>query len=329
MRCTNKTKWLSCLLGSVLTAGILTGCGQITYDMAYQTDSQISSFNIIGKQSSGVAEPFASGLCVVSDNVMNDEQVDMSKAEAAVLFDVNKANVLYSKNAHERLFPASLTKVMTALVALKYATPEMGLTASGVVNITESGAQLCGLKSGDTMTMDQALHTLLLYSANDVAMMIAENVGGTVEGFVQLMNAEAKAIGATNTNFMNPHGLSDENHYTTAYDLYLIFNEAMKNEYFREIVQMQKYQTTYYDQNGKAKELNFQTTNLFLKGNYTPPANITVTGGKTGTTNAAGHCLVLSSKDASGAPYISVILRSESRDVLYGEMIDLLDEIQK
>ena len=132
------------------------------------------------------SEPFAADLCVVTEDQTGDGSVDMSQASAAVLFDVNNKKVLYSKNAHERLYPASLTKVMTALVALQNASPDTVLTATDSVKITESGAQLCGLKAGDTMTLDQALHILLMYSANDAAMLIAENIGGSVDHFVEM-----------------------------------------------------------------------------------------------------------------------------------------------
>ena len=322
-----KLKRAALMLVIALAAGSMSGCGKLEYSMPYSTDTQVSAYDVVTKQYSEKLEPFASELCVVSADIIDDENVDMSQATAAVLFDVNDKEVLYAKNAHERLYPASLTKVMTALVAIKNAPLDQVLTASSAVTITESGAQLCGLKAGDTMTLDQALHILLMYSANDVAMLIAENIGGTTEHFMEMMNEEAKRLGATNTQFMNPHGLTQDGHYTTAYDLYLIFNEATKYEAFNEIIHMTNYQTTYYDKDGKAKELSFETSNLFLRGNYQSPENVTVIGGKTGTTNAAGHCLILLSKDTNGAPYISVILRSEARDVLYTEMTDLLDEI--
>ena len=167
------------------------------------------------------------------------------------------------------------------------------------------------------MTLNQALHVLLINSANDAAMLIADNVGGSVEAFVQMMNDEAKALGATNTNFVNPH------------DLYLIFNEAIQYDFIQEIIHMTEYQTTYYDKNGGEKKLSVKSTNRFFRGDFTAPDQVTVIGGKTGTTNAAGHCLMLLSRDVSAAPYISIILRSTSSDVLYGEMIDLLDEIHK
>ncbi len=324
-----KKKIFSMALSVLVMSSVLCGCGDLDYDMKYQSAARISSYNVTVGRKGAQAEPFAADLCVVSADLMDDEAVNMALADAAVLFDVNEKEVLYSKNAHNRMYPASLTKVMTALVALKNASPDQVLVATDAVKITESGAQLCGLKPGDSMTLAQALHILLLYSANDVGNLIAENVGGSVEGFVEMMNEEAMRLGATNTHFVNPHGLTDENHYSTPYDLYLIFNEAIKYEGFTEIIQMTGYQTTYYDAKGKEKKVDYSTTNRFLKGDFQPPTNVNVIGGKTGTTNAAGHCLILLSRDAKGAPYISVILRAESNDYLYQQMTDLLDEINK
>ena len=324
MKYTSRRK-IALLCTILIYSCLLTGCGGLSYEMPYEADSSVSSFNVVSRQDFRVAEPFAHNLCVLTGNVSGSEGLNFEQADAAVLFDLNQCQVLYAKNPHKKLHPASLTKVMTALVALKNGSPEQVLTATSSVNITESGAQLLGLKPGDTMTLDQALRILLLYSANDVAMMIAEGVGGTVDNFVEMMNAEARSLGATNTNFMNPHGLTDPDHLTTAYDLYLIFNEAIKNETFREIIQMTSYQTTYYDASGNPKEVDKTTTNLFLRGDYQAPSNVTVIGGKTGTTSAAGHCLMLLSRDVSGGSYISIILNSG--DALYDEMAELLGEI--
>ena len=317
----------SFLLAAVLLT--LTGCGNLSYDMAYSIDSGVSSFNVVARQETKTAAPFAADLCVVSENVTGSSDIDMSDAGAALLVSLSDGSVLYASGVHERLYPASLTKVMTAIVALENGSLSQTLTASNAVNITEPGAVLCGLVSGDTMTLDQALRILLVYSANDVAMLIAENIGGSVDHFLEMMNEKAHELGATNTNFVNPHGLSNTDHYTTAYDLYLIFNEAVKNETFNEIIHMTRYETTFYDKNGKPKEFNRQTTNLFLRGDCKPPENVNVIGGKTGTTNAAGHCLMLLSRDESGAPYISIVLRAVSKDVLYSKMTDLLEEIHK
>jgi len=312
----------------LLLALVLTGCGGLTYEMAYQVDYDVSSYNTVSRQERRTAAPFAAKLCVTAGNVAGKE-ADLTNVGAAGLFGLERSEVLYAYNIHERLHPASLTKVMTALVALENGQLNQLLTATNTVNITEAGAQLCGLKSGDTMTLDQALRILLLYSANDAAMLIAENIGGTVDNFVAMMNEKAREIGATNTNFSNPHGLTDADHYTTAYDLYLIFQEAIKYDTFSEIIHMSSYQTTYYDKNGKDKNFDKATTNQFLKGSKQPPANVTVIGGKTGTTSAAGHCLILLARDENGSPYIAVILRSDSTDSMYEDMIDLLDEIHK
>ena len=321
-----RTALLTVLLA---VASVFSGCGNLKYEMNYQSAAKVSSFNVTVGQTNDSARPFASELCVVTGDIMDSETVDISKAKAAVLFDLNDKEVLYAQNPHDRLYPASITKVMTALVALKNGSPDQMLTATNAVKITESGAQLCGLKAGDTMTLNQALHVMLMYSANDAANLIAENIGGSVEHFVEMMNEEAKSLGATNTNFANAHGLTDENHYTTCYDLYLIFNEAIKYETFNEIIQTTSYQTTYYDGNGKAKEVSYTSTNRFIKGDVQAPSNINVIGGKTGTTSAAGHCLILMSRDTGGAPYISVILGADTNDDLYEQMTDLLDEINK
>lgn len=320
----NKTGSLAFLAAAMLLAN---GCSADRFEMPYEVNSEVSSFRIVNiEEESRSAIPFAEDLCVVSSDV-NLNSVDMSGASGAGLFDINGKETLYAKNVHEKLYPASLTKIMTALVALKHGSTDTMLTASANVTNLESGAQVCGLKEGDQMTLDQALHVLLINSANDAAVMIAEGIAGSVEEFADMMNEEALLLGATNTHFVNPHGLSDDNHYTTVYDMYLITNAAVQYERFNEIIRMPEYSTVYYDKNGNSKELSVNSTNYYLQGGAEAPAGITVLGGKTGTTNAAGHCLVLVSRDTSGNPYISVIMRSESREGLYSEMSELLCEI--
>ena len=332
MKCINKKKHhitgkktLFVILLAILF--LFSGCGQAQFDMPYSTDSEVSSFRVVNlEEERGTAIPFASGLCVVNSNIDSDE-VDMTAASGAGLFDISRCNTLYAKNVHEKLYPASLTKVMTALVALKHGSSEMILTASPNVKIQESGAQVCGIKEGDQMTLDQALHLLLINSANDAAILIAEGIAGSVEGFADMMNEEALALGATNTHFVNPHGLPDDNHYTTVYDIYLIMNEAINYTSFNEIIHMDSYDTVYTDKNGASKEITVNSTNRYMQGTAEVPSGITIIGGKTGTTNAAGHCLVLLSRDSSSNPYISIIMRAESGDLLYSQMTDLLDEI--
>ena len=323
MKCTNRNpKRMICAMLLVI-AMVVTGCGGTKYDMAYQMNNDVSSFQLLNITNQETLEPFAADLCVVSKDVKTTG-VDLSEVGAAALFDLKNLDTLYAKNVNVQINPASLTKVMTALVAIKYSSTDQMLTASENVLITEPGAQLCGLKPGDRMTMDQALRILLIFSANDVAVLIAEGVSGSVEEFVALMNEEAVKLGATNCNFTNPNGLTEEGHYVTTYDLYLIFQEALKYELFNQIIQMASYTTVYTDRDGNEKTLEVNTTNQYLKGTYEMPTNVTIIGGKTGTTNAAGHCLMLLSNSSDGTSYISIIMKDTSGEKLYTDMTDLL-----
>ncbi|MDE7322347.1 MAG: D-alanyl-D-alanine carboxypeptidase [Lachnospiraceae bacterium] len=305
----------------------LAGCGAKEYTFAYDRSRNNSSFSVASHTQGETVDAFASGLCIVTGDVSGETKVDMSQASAAGLFDVASGKVIYAKNVHEKLNPASLTKILTALCALKYGSLDDVLTASENVYISESGAVKLGIEAGDTMTMDQALHALLLKSANDVAIMIAEHIGGSVEGFAEMMNDMANSLGATNSHFVNPHGLTDPNHYTTAYDLYLISNEVLKYDKFTELIHTSNYTSTYHDKNNNEKSIDIQNSNAYIKGEAFAPDNVTVIGGKTGTTSAAGNCLILYSKDKSGNPYISVVLKSIDRTTMYQEMTDLLKEI--
>ena len=313
---------------SAVVGMLVTGCGSVEYDMAYKLNNDISSFQLAGTAAQETLTPFAADLCVAGDTDISASGVSVSDVGAAALFNLKSLDTVYAKNVNERLHPASLTKIMTALVAIKYGSPDQMLTASENVRITEPGAMLCGLNPGDQMTLDQALHVLLLMSANDAAVLIAEGVAGSVEEFVSLMNKEASAIGATNCNFTNPNGLTEEGHYMTAYDMYLIFQEALQYDLFNQIIQMSAYTSTYRDRNGNEKSLDIKTSNRYLRGSYEMPTNVTIIGGKTGTTNAAGSCLILLSRSSDGTPYISVILKDSSGDQLYADMTNLLSVIK-
>lgn len=331
MKCLNKiTKNKSfTLIFCIIYSVFICGCKSTTYELPYETNNYASSFNVISGQKSDVAILFAEDLCVTDKDVYDESILTTQDYGTALLFNVSDGEVIFAKDIHKKVSPASLTKILTAVTALKYAKPDTVLTATNAVYIHESGAQLCGIEPGDSMTLNQALYIALTNSANDAAMLIAENVGGSVDNFVAMMNEEAKSLGATNSNFVNPHGLTDENQYTTAYDLYLILNEAVKNEKIVEIIQTQSYTTTYYDRSGKPKEISVRNTNKYVNGDVKEPENVDVIGGKTGTTNAAGHCLMIMARDRNGSPYIGIIMKAGSRDNLYAQMTELLVEIAK
>ena len=272
-----------------------------------------------------LAEPFAHDLCVI-DGEVQDDDADVT-SEAAAVFDLSDKSVLYSKHAFEKLYPASITKVMTALVAIKYGNLTDEVTVTDAAVITEPGATLCNIKPGDKLTMEQLLYGLMLPSGNDAGAAIAVHMSGSIEKFSELMNQEARSLGATGTHFVNPHGLSDEEHYTTAYDLYLIFNEALKQPEFRKVTGATSYTAKYTDADGKAVTQVWKGGNWYLTGECETPEGLTVFSGKTGTTKAAGYCLIMASRDDSEKEYVSVILKAGSRPGLYDNMTNIISKI--
>ncbi len=229
----------------------------------------------------------------------NANAEDLSQAKSAVLIEANGAQILYQRNADLRLPMASTTKIMTALTALEYCSPEQKLTVPAQAVGTEgTSASLC---EGEVYTLEELLLCLLLQSANDAAVAIAVNIGGSVEGFATLMNHRAEVLGLCDTNFKNPHGLPHEEHYTSARELALIAFHALKNEVIREIVATKT--ATVISDGGK-------TTYLYnhnkLLSNY-DGAN----GVKTGYTKASGRCLV-SSATRGSLTLIAVTLGSHN-----------------
>ncbi len=163
------------------------------------------------------------------------------------------------------------------------------------------------------MTMDQLFYTLVVYSANDAGMAIARHIGGTVEEFVNMMNQEAQNLGMTGTHFVNPHGLHDDNHYTTVYDIYLMLNRAFSEQKYTEAMSMESYTLTVTSADGTQRTRYLTATDQYLTGVQTAPENVTVLGGKTGTTSKAGSCLALVSQNAYGEPFISIVVNARTR----------------
>ena len=301
----------------------LSACGKkggLEEAYSYEERSQLMSAH----GGSELAPLFAEDLCVVTDS--QDGNTSMN-AEAGALFNVTDRSVVYSKNTFERLYPASTTKVMTAIIALEEGNLSDQVTVTEDAVITEAGASLCGIKPGDVITMQDLLYGLMMPSGNDAANAIAVHMYGSIDAFADRMNVRARELGATGTHFMNPSGLTDENHYTTAYDLYLMFNEAMKLPLFREIIAEDSYTANYQNGAGEAVSKTWTVGNWYQKGERETPAGVSVLGGKTGTTQAAGYCLIMASNDSQDKEYISVVLKSDSRPSLYDNMTNIISKI--
>ncbi|MHB1126222.1 MAG: D-alanyl-D-alanine carboxypeptidase family protein [Bacillota bacterium] len=234
-------------------------------------------------------------------------------AEAAVLMDMRTGQILWSKNEGNRQTPASTTKILTALLAIEKGQLTDLVTASN--EATRVYGTKVYLQPEEKQTLEDLLYAMMLNSANDAAMAVAEHIGGTIEDFSRLMNEKARELGAVDSNFANPHGLTDNKHYTTARDLAIITRAAMKNATFRKIVSTKTREWRPGDP--KTELVRLYNINKLLTS-YSG-----VTGVKTGYTSEAGQCLVASAS-RYGQEYIAVMLGS-SGSAIWNDASQLLD----
>lgn len=228
---------------------------------------------------------------------------------AAVVMEESTNTVVYAKNMDQPLFPGGTVKVMTTLLALENSqlTDSVTMTSTGVSGVTDGGANISA-QLDEVFTMEQCLYAIMMVSANDIALQVAEHLGGSVEGFVQMMNARAAELGCTNTVFTNPTGLPDENQHTTAHDMALIMKAALKNESFRTIAGAPSYTISATNVSGGERVLtnNFSMMNAANAAYYQ-----NCLGGREGFTEASGSTLVCGA-EKNGVTLIAVVLQGAS-----------------
>ena len=241
----------------------------------------------------------------------NDEPILNSRI--AIAYDRKSGNVIWGKDENKRTAMASTTKIMTAIVLIENADLNQTVTVS--TKAAATGGSRLGLKKDDKINMQDLLYGLMLKSGNDAAVVIAETVGGSIEGFAELMNNKAREIGLKNTNFVTPHGLDNPEHYTTAYELAKLADYALKNEIFAKVVNTKSYTVTI---NGYPKTISNTNELLgYLNG---------VNGVKTGFTNNAGRCLV-TSVNRDGFEIITVILQADTKKIRTADSIKLIEYV--
>ncbi len=246
------------------------------------------------------------------------DEPDIS-AEAAILIDADTGTVLFEKNIHQKMFPASTTKILTAIIAIENGNLEQKITIDKETPYEVSGSHIA-LEPDEVLTMKDLIYATLIESANDAAAAIGKHISGSTEEFTKLMNSKAKEMGALNSNFANANGLPDDNHTTTAYDLAIIAKYAMKNNIFRSIVS--NYSYTIEPTNKKTIARSLKSANRLLYSNEKINVNgnnVTIkydgaNGVKTGYTVAAQQCLVASA-ERNGQKLISVVLKAVGTNV--------------
>jgi D-alanyl-D-alanine carboxypeptidase (penicillin-binding protein 5/6) len=251
-------------------------------------------------------------------------------APSGILIDFQTGDVLYEKNGNTPMYPASTTKIMTALLTLENCTLDEVVTIDDKSPFT--GGSRIYLNEGEKVTVEQLLYALLVKSANDAAVALAIHISENVDSFANLMNKRAKELGAKNTNFTNPNGLPDPNHITTAYDLALIAKKAMEIPKFREIVKTSRYEIPPTNEQEETRYLKNSNRLLWgtggrnkmeYKGELIDIKYDIVDGIKTGYTVAAQQCLVATAQK-DGHRVISVVLKATGKNI-YSDTRTLLD----
>ena len=227
---------------------------------------------------------------VTTNGIEGWPQASDISSTAAIVMETSTNTVLYSKNADQALYPASAVKVMTCLLALENSSldDQVTMTATGVSGVTDGGANISA-QLDEVFTMEQCLYAIMIASANDIALQVAEHISGSVDAFVQAMNTRAQELGCTDTVFTNPTGLPDENQHTTARDMALIMETAMENDTFRTIAATTSYTIPATNVSGGDRVL---TNNFTMINNTSDGYYDACIGGKEGYTEASGSTLV-------------------------------------
>lgn len=248
-------------------------------------------------------------LLIISIQTISFADEVSIKSKAAILVEVSTGRILYEKNSIEKMWPASTTKIMTAILVIEKGNLNdmVTVTETAIANIP-SGYVTCDLQIGEEISVRDLLNALMIKSANDAAYVLAEHIGGSIDGFSDLMNQKARELGCTGTHFVNPNGIHDDRHYSTAYDLYLIATYAMKNQTFRELVSQTEAvlpATNLYPNEDRI----LKTTNALINPDSTNYYKNAI-GIKTGYTSQAGNCLV-SEASRDGLEFIAVVLNGD------------------
>ena len=310
----------------ILCMTLLTGCGSKTFKAGKQLDIGIlPELPLYGDY--GMADEYA-----VIDR---DEELDAAAYNsffATMLVDDTTKVPIVAHNVHNRIYPASMTKLMTGILVME--SIEKGdislddiVTLNRKVTFDDWDAMASDLVGGCRVFVKNLLYGLMITSYNDCGVILAELIAGSESAFCDRMNEKAREIGATNTHFENCHGLHSDDHYTTAYDLYLIISEFSKHDLAYIIDSLNTYDFTYTDPDGNEQVVTIEPTNEFLTGEINMPSGYSIGSWKTGTTEEALNCLVMEFvNDSTGDKYVALIAGADGKEALYSAMTELINK---
>ena len=306
-----KTKALSLLLSLLLLLSSLT-LPLLAVDAETAADPE--------QTQTDSADAPAEDDSVPEDRLLSSRTSFSVAAKAALLIDLNTGRAVYEQDADERVYPASLTKIMTCLLALENGNLSDVVTVSAsALDDLDADSSVAGLQVGEQMTLENLLYCMMLVSGNDACNVIAEHIAGSVADFVRMMNQRAYELGCLNTHFSNPHGLHDESHYTTARDLSIITQAALKSENFRQIVDTYEYQLP--DDNMRQNIPKLKTTNMLIYRSLSKTLYYSRAHGiKTGYTSQAGRC-VISEATGDGLDLLGIVCGAATTVLDSGDLL--------
>lgn len=302
---------------------LLTGCGS-SYKSSKQLDIGILP-ELPLYTTCGMA---ADNAVIASGEEINAE--NYGSYYTAMLIDDTTKEALVAHNVHGKIYPASMTKLMTGILVMEAIekgdiSMEDVVTLNRKVTFDDWDAMASDLVGGCRIDVKNLLYGLMITSYNDCGVILAELIAGSEEAFCDMMNEKAREIGATNTNFENCHGLHSDEHYTTAYDLYLIIKEFSRHDMAYVIDSLTTYDFTYTDEYGQQQVVEIEPTNQFLTGEINLPDGYSVGSWKTGTTEEALNCLVMELvNDSTGDNYVVLIAGANGQEALYSGMTGLI-----
>ena len=305
-----KTKVLSLLLSVLLLLASLT-LPLLAVDAETAADPE---------QAQTGTDASAEDDSVPEDQLLSSRASFSVAAKAALLVDLNTGRAVYEQNADECIYPASLTKIMTCLLALENGNLSDVVTVSAsALDDLDVDSSVAGLQIGEQMTLENLLYCMMVVSGNDACNVIAEHIAGSVTDFVRMMNQRAYELGCLNTHFNNPHGLHDESHYTTARDLSIITQAALKSENFRQIVDTYEYQLP--DDNMRQNIPKLKTTNMLIYRSMSNSLYYSRAHGiKTGYTSQAGRC-VISEATGDGLDLLGIVCGAATTILDSGDLL--------
>lgn len=319
-------KTLKKIISLILVTVVLTSCTRITD--AYQPSNLMNNIYLAN------SDTFAVGTAknIMIPSKIADEIVDSVGADSYFIASTDRYKSNFTKylSPYKKMSIASLTKLMTALIVLENCKDlnEEYYVVDEDVDF-EKDASKANLRPGDKVKVIDLLYGLLVPSGNDAAMCLANNLVGSYDNFVIMMNNEAERLGAVNTHFANPHGLDSDYHFSTAYDLFLITRELLKYDIFKTITTVKEYSANIMSSDGVMRTERWINTNYFATGELLISSNVKLLAGKTGNTTSAGNCLILITENPKdNSNYISVILNAKSKRNSYYNSNALLSLIK-